>query len=71
MLETIASKGFSQRDLAALGIGEIAYLRAVATDGGEVIAVMGADGRQVGVAPDRDTAVVAALQHDLVLVPLH
>ena len=71
MLETIALKTLTQQDLAALGIGEIAYLRVMSVQGEEIIAVMGADGRQVGLAPDRDSAVIAALQHDLVVVPLH
>lgn len=71
MLEPTTMKTFSQQDLAVLGIGEIAYLRAVTVQGEEIIAVMGADGRQVGLAPDRDSAVVAALQHDLLVLPVH
>ncbi|MDH3230319.1 MAG: DUF1150 domain-containing protein [Alphaproteobacteria bacterium] len=71
MLETVTLKALTQQDLVALGIGEIAYLRAVSVQGEEVVAVMGADGRQVGLAPDRDSAVFAALQHDLLVVPVH
>ncbi len=71
MLETVALKALTQQDLAALGIGEIAYLRPVSVQGEEVVAVMGADGRQIGLAPDHDNAVMAALQHELLVVPLH
>ena len=71
MLEPVKPKTLSQQDLAALGIGEIAYLRSVSVQGEKIIAVMGADGRQVGLAPDYDSAVTAALQHDLLVVPLH
>jgi hypothetical protein len=71
MLEPVTPRSLSQQDLAALGIGEVAYLRTVSVQGEEIVAVMGADGHQVGLAPDHDTAVVAALQHDLVVVPLH
>jgi hypothetical protein len=71
MLETVTLKALTQQDLAALGIGEIAYLRSVSVQGEEIIAVMGADGRQVGLAPDRDSAVLAASQNELLLVPLH
>lgn len=71
MLESVTPKTLSQHDLAALGMGEIAYLRSVLVRGEEVIAVMGADGRQVGLAPDWDSAVVAALQHELLVVSLH
>jgi len=71
MLEPVEPRTLSQQDLAALGIGEVAYLRAVSVQGKDAVAVMGADGRQVGLAPDHDSAVVGALQHDLVVVPLH
>lgn len=71
MLEPVTPRTLSRQDLAALGIGEIAYLRSVQVRGKEIIAVMGADGRQVGLAPDCDSAVIAALQHDLMVVPLH
>jgi hypothetical protein len=71
MLETVTLKTMTQQDLAALGIGEIAYLRPANVQGEELIAVMAADGRQIGMAPDRETAAHAALQHELVLVPLH
>jgi hypothetical protein len=59
------------QDLAALGAGEIAYLRSVSVQGEEIVAVMGADGRQVGLAPDHNSAVIAALENDLLVVPLH
>ena len=71
MLEAVTLKAMTQQDLAVLGIGEVAYLRPVSVQGEEVVAVMGADGRQVGMAPDRATATAAALQNDLVVVPLH
>jgi len=71
MLETVTLKAMTQQDLAVLGIGEIAYLRPVSVQGEEVFAVMGADGRQIGMAPDRESAAGAALQHELVVVPLH
>jgi len=71
MLEPVTPKTVSQQDLAALGIGEIAYLRTVSVQGEKIIAVMGADGRQIGLAPDHESAVIAALQRDLVVMSLH
>lgn len=71
MLETVTLKSLSQQDFAALGIGEIAYLRPVSVQGEEIVAVMSADGRQVGLAPDRDSAIDAASEHDMLVVPLH
>lgn len=71
MLETVPLKTMTQQDLAALGAGHIAYVRALSVQGEEVFAVMGADGRQVGLAPDIESAESAAYQHDLLIVPLH
>lgn len=71
MLETVSLKAMTQQDLAVLGAGEVAYVRALSVQGEEVFAVMGADGRQIGVAPDYNTAATAALQQDLIIVPLH
>lgn len=71
MLATVSLKAMTQQDLAVLGMGEIAYLRPVTMQGEELFAVMGADGRQIGMAPDRESATLAALQHELVVVPLH
>lgn len=71
MLDTIALKSFSQQDLAALGVGEIAYVSPVHVDGKDAFAVMGANGQKLGVAPDYESAVAAAFDNELLIVPLH
>ncbi len=71
MLDTIKLKAISARDLAALGIGEVAYLRPVEIEGEVVFAIMAADGRQIGLAPDYESAVGAMRQHELELVTIH
>ena len=71
MLDTAALKTLTQHDLAMLGFGEVAYVRAVTVQGEEVFAIMGADGRQIGLAGDRDSADMAAFDKDLVVVATH
>lgn len=71
MLDTVALKDFTQQDLAILGVGEIAYVRPVQSQGENTYAVMGANGQRLGVAPDYEAAVTAAYENDLLVVPLH
>lgn len=71
MLDTSALKTLTQQDLAMLGFGEVAYVRTVMVQGEELFAVMGADGRQVGLAGDADSAAKAAHNQDLMVIALH
>lgn len=71
MLDTAELKLLSQRDLAMLGFGEVAYIRPVMVQGEEIFAVMGADGRQIGLAGNLDGAIMAADNEDLAVVALN
>jgi hypothetical protein len=71
MLDTAALKTLTQQDLAMLGFGEVAYVRPVTVQGEQIFAVMGADGRQIGLAGDRDSADMTASSEDLLVVALH
>jgi len=71
MLNTTEMKTLTQQDLAMLGFGEVAYVRAVTIQGEEIFAVMGANGRQIGLAGDRGSAEMAAFDKDLLLVAIH
>lgn len=71
MLDTVGLKTLSQRDLVMLGFGEVAYVRPIMVQGEEVFAIMGADGRQIGLAGDRHSANMAADREDLVVVALN
>ena len=76
MLDTAALKTLTQQDFAMLGFGEVAYIRPVMVQGEEIFAVMGANGRQIGLAVaalagDRDSADMAANGEDLVVVALN
>ncbi|MDH5410362.1 MAG: DUF1150 domain-containing protein [Alphaproteobacteria bacterium] len=71
MLNITALKTITQQDLAMLGYGEIAYIRPLIIQGEQVFAVMGADGRQIGLAGDRDSANRTAYGEDLVVFALN
>jgi hypothetical protein len=61
----------TQHDFAMLGFGEVAYLRPMIVQGEDVVAIMGADGRQIGMADDRESANMAAFREDLAIVALN
>ncbi len=61
----------STEALASLGLPVIAYVKAIAVDGGIAYAVHGADGRQLAVLPTREEAIGSAIQNDLEPLSLH
>lgn len=58
-------------DLAALGLGHIAYLRPSMVDGHRVWAVFAANGQQVAIMPTFEAAWSAVHQNDLELASIH
>ena len=59
-------KAMSQQDLRYLGMNEIAYIRPTgASDEGEGFAIHAADGTQLSIVEDYDTAIAAARQNEL------
>ena len=61
----------SPRDLMALGVSDLAYVKPVEIEGQSLFAVFTADGTQVAVLPSRDAAVATILRHDLEVVAIH
>ncbi len=61
----------TREQLAQLGLGGIAYLRPVVVDGAPAIAIFGADGQQIGIAPDAAQAAAAVVQHEMVPMSVH
>jgi|GEM_PF-505149 len=71
----------SPRDFAQLGVNDVAYIRAVRVDdqGNETDdenasvgwSIHAADGERIGMAPGRDLAVAATLQHDMQPLSVH
>ena len=71
MVDATTIRTISQHELAILGAGDVAYIRAADIQGETVFAIMAGDGRQLGLAPDFESARATALQNELNLVSVH
>ena len=61
----------SVRELALLGMEDVAYVKHVVVDDAPAFAVHAADGREIAVLPDRGLAFAVVRQHDLEPVSVH
>jgi hypothetical protein len=61
----------TREQLAQIGLGGVAYLRPVVVDGAPAVAIFGADGRQIGLAPDAAQAAAAVVEHEMIPVSVH
>ncbi len=61
----------NSQTFAALGLNELAFLKPVVDEGKPAYGIFSANGVAIGVAPDRDTAAAATIQHDMVPVSVH
>lgn len=68
---TMDIRHLSAEQLAKLGVSEIAYVRPVTVDGVKGFAIHAADGTPMAMAADRDVAVAAIIQHDMVAALVH
>jgi hypothetical protein len=59
------------QDLAALGMQDMAYLRATTLEGMTGFGIFAADGRQLAFAPSRALAEATIREHDLEPVSVH
>ena len=71
MFDITRLRGMTEQDLAILGAGQVAYIRAENIQGEEIMAIMAGDGRRLGAAPDYVSAVAAVYENDLDLVSVH
>ena len=61
----------SEQQLAVLGVSHIAYVKPVVVNGALGFAIHAADGTPMAVAGDRDVAVAAVMQHEMLAVSVH
>jgi hypothetical protein len=61
----------SEQQLAALGVSHIAYVKPVMVNGVQGFAIHAADGTPMAVAGDRDVAVAAVMQHEMLPLSVH
>jgi len=69
--ETVDAHAISRQQLLALGLNDIAYVRDVDIDGSTGFGIFAANGQQLAIMPDRETAVAAAWENGLAPVTLH
>jgi len=68
---TFDVRHMSEQQLAALGLSRIAYVKPVTVNGVQGFAIHAADGTPMAVAGDRDVAVAAVAQHEMLAVSVH
>ena len=61
----------SEAQLAQLGVQQIAYIRPVIVNGESGYSIHAADGTPMALAGDRDVAIAAVLQHEMVPALVH
>jgi hypothetical protein len=61
----------STEQLAQLGMQQIAYVKPVVLNGEQGFAIHAADGTPMAVAGNRDVAIAAVMQHEMVAVQVH
>jgi hypothetical protein len=61
----------SSRELAMLGMQDLAYIKPIVDNGVTAFAIHAADGTQIAILPDRAVALAAVRQHDLEPLSVH
>jgi hypothetical protein len=61
----------SEAQLAQLGLQQVAYVKAVVFNGAPGFAIHAADGTPMAVAGDREVAMAAILQHEMLPAWVH
>ncbi len=68
---TFDVRHLSEQQLAALGVSHIAYVKSVVVNGVQGFAIHAADGTPMAVAGNRDVAVAAVVQHEMMPLSVH
>ncbi len=71
MTEVERIRALTAQDLLMLGIKNIAYMKDIEVDGETAVALFAANGQQIAVMEDRQTAVAAAWQNGLAPQTVH
>jgi hypothetical protein len=61
----------STEQLAQLGLQQIAYVKPVVVNGAAAFAIHAADGTPMAIAGDREVAIAAIQQHEMVATQVH
>ncbi len=71
MFDVKTIRKITEQDFAALGLGEVAYVRPITIDGSLAYAIHAANGRAMGALASDSAAKAAIRQNDLEPVSLH
>jgi len=71
MIESHVYKPLTEAEWQAFMVNQVAYIKPVQENGQSVFGIYAADGRQLALIGDRDTAFAAVLSHDLQPVSVH
>ena len=69
--QVVDIRHLSAEQLAGLGVSQIAYVKPVMMNGTVAYAIHAADGTPMAVADDRDVAVAAIRQHEMLPTWVH
>jgi len=64
-------RNLSEEQLAALGVSRIAYVKPVIVNGVRGFAIHAADGTPMAVAGNREVAIAAVVQHEMLPLSVH
>ena len=64
-------RSLSSQDFQSLGLSQVAYVKPLEQDGHGYFAIHAADGTQMAVVANRDTAYAVIRQHDMEPLTLH
>jgi hypothetical protein len=71
MTESERIRGLKPQDMLMLGIKDMAYLKEIEVDGETAVALFAANGQQIAVMEDLQTAVATAWQNGLAPMTVH
>lgn len=71
-IETVFDiRAMTPEQLAQLGVSAMAYIKPILMNGAAVFAIHAADGSPMAVATERDTAIAAVVQHEMLPALVH
>jgi len=69
--EQLDIRHLTVNQLAKLGVAQVAYVKAILVNGAPAFAIHAADGTPMAVAEERDVAVAAIQQYEMMAVSVH
>jgi hypothetical protein len=70
-IERVDIRHISIEQLARLGVAQIAYVKPIVMNGAQAYAIHQADGTPMAIAGDRDVAIAAVHQHEMLATLVH